>query len=52
LVIAVLLFWLTLIAVWGVSECWDTALMRRRVGRGLRAVRHPHAAHPFDSDDL
>jgi hypothetical protein len=52
MVIVVLLFWLTLIAVWGVSERWDPAMARRRVERGLRALRHPHATHPFDWDDI
>jgi hypothetical protein len=51
-VIALLLLWLTLIAVWGVSERWDATVARRRVERGLRTLRHPRATHPFDWDDV
>ncbi len=51
-VIALLLCWLTLIAVWGVSDRWNVAGARRRVRRGLAELRRPHASHPFDWDEL
>ena len=47
-VIWLALTWLTLIALWGISERWGLGDAIRQTGRRLRAQHHPQGAAPFD----
>jgi hypothetical protein len=50
-VIWLTLMWLGLIALWGASEAWDLALIRRVVARVAQVLRRHERAHPFDWAD-
>ena len=43
-----MLTWLALIVLWGSSEHWDPAELRRRAVHVVHTLHHDDRAHPFD----